>query len=609
VSGEGSPGHVLHDANKDAQKNFGNGPVGGPIKQCPGRVPQLSLHVDADRDGKVDDGLEGLETWSRGKGKKGAVILCNTDDDDGNNWPDNQNDIVESKDETELAPLVLRRRPAGLVFPPGFRAFLKVSEKSRIRVFDKFAAGGKEILGPLTTDKFEIPDLSPEEITYAMEALTFPDGRFDGMVRITLEIQNPSGAVCGSQTVVVRVAPWLAAHHGYPTEVVYFVDMGQDNEVFRKELNGALTGSGIMREKIVKDRYAQDRWAQDVMELGFSSMPRKQKPSPGPSWHLPVVLRTGEDRFKRRGAGYGLDQYPRAELLAPDSGYYEALPPTKDASSLDAFGSLECSPPVKAFGREYPFGRIIHGHDAARPMHKEVLNFLYAQQVQSPLSIDTSWLHVGHVDEMISFCPLPTAADRWKRFKLVVASPRVALDILRDLVAKKQGNVPMFQGMKSLLGETLDTSVYTLTTPSAILGEPTFVAVQDAIQQKIDGIEQVLMAGLGLGAEDIIRLPVLFRKAGPRHVAYTPDVVNMLVVTQSDGTATLCVPRPLGPQVSKNKCAFEMAIDAAFLPTGNDVKYIDDFFSYHEALGEVHCGTNSKRKPPTDVWWWEWIDI
>jgi len=36
---------------------------------------------------------------------------------------------------------------------------------------------------------------------------------------------------------------------------------------------------------------------------------------------------------------------------------------------------------------------------------------------------------------------------------------------------------------------------------------------------------------------------------------------------------------------------------------GNTTKYVDDFTSYHERLGEVHCGTNSRRQPPAPPWW------
>ncbi|WP_420829547.1 protein-arginine deiminase family protein [Nannocystis pusilla] len=39
--------------------------------------------------------------------------------------------------------------------------------------------------------------------------------------------------------------------------------------------------------------------------------------------------------------------------------------------------------------------------------------------------------------------------------------------------------------------------------------------------------------------------------------------------------------------------------------TGVDLEFVDDFFTYHVNYGEIHCGTNSKRAPPIDRWWWE----
>jgi hypothetical protein len=44
-------------------------------------------------------------------------------------------------------------------------------------------------------------------------------------------------------------------------------------------------------------------------------------------------------------------------------------------------------------------------------------------------------------------------------------------------------------------------------------------------------------------------------------------------------------------------------------PIGNTVHFIDDFESYHALMGEVHCGTNARRRPPEehtgfkDRWW------
>ena len=88
------------------------------------------------------------------------------------------------------------------------------------------------------------------------------------------------------------------------------------------------------------------------------------------------------------------------------------------------------------------------------------------------------------------------------------------------------------------------------------------------------------------------------------HLAYTPDVVNMLVVTTAGGTAKLCIPKPFGPVVN-SQCQFERYITDQLRGSGNTMVFIDCFTTYHHLEGEIHCGTNSKRKPPTDRWWWE----
>jgi protein-arginine deiminase len=36
-----------------------------------------------------------------------------------------------------------------------------------------------------------------------------------------------------------------------------------------------------------------------------------------------------------------------------------------------------------------------------------------------------------------------------------------------------------------------------------------------------------------------------------------------------------------------------------------DVRFVDDWLSYHKQFGEVHCGTNVRRRPIEGVRWWE----
>jgi protein-arginine deiminase len=170
----------------------------------------------------------------------------------------------------------------------------------------------------------------------------------------------------------------------------------------------------------------------------------------------------------------------------------------------------------------------------------------------------------------------------------------------------------MFQGI-DLQGQALKANFYKWLTPDAVLADSNFVNLQTTLQRKLFDIVAILTTSLGLTASEVIWLPVLFRAYPPRptlNVAYGPNVVNMLVVTRANGTAVLCVPKPFGPVVS-GQCKFEELITNRLVAAGvkkDDIKYIDDFIPYHEEVGEIHCGTNSLRRPRKDVWWWEWED-
>jgi hypothetical protein len=585
------------------------GELDAALDPCPKNIPVLWLHVDADRDGTVDDDTSGLGSWTYGRGMKGAILLCNNDDDDRSKGRDSSDDVVNGSDDlADLSPLVIRRAPPDLSFPSGYKAFLRVSEPTKIRIFDGDGASAKEILGPTSgKSSYEIPDLGPSELRYCMEAASYPTGTFPGEVDITLEVRDPKGRTHCWRMAKVRVAPWIMPTHMDPTERVFVMDAGDWNKTMRKQLRDAAASAGATLCEIDEMKYTQDIWMQDVMEMGYSSLPRKGV-APGPRFHLPVVLRTAADRLRKDRPGDTADDYPEKELLGPDLGFHQTQTPTLFRSSLDSFGNLECSPPVEVAGKPYPFGRVVFGYDVTRPMQASVKFFLAAQHVQAPFAIDTSWLTVGHVDEVISFCPFPKAPEPTPKFRVLVASPKVAMEILRDLQQKGFGDAPMFQDIEIPKDGELESDVYKWTTPDAILGEDELVAVQDRVQGKIDAVERHLLQELGLREEYLVRIPVLFRaikKNGViRHLAYTPNSVNMLVVTRADQSAVLCIPKPFGPVVG-GKCQLEAKIDELLAPFGHDLVYVDDFITYHQNFGEVHCGTNSQRKPRTDLWWWE----
>jgi hypothetical protein len=560
---------------------------------------EVHMHVDANRDGKVDDDWRDNHQWQSGAGNKGAVILCNSDDEDSDRHRDSRNDRVDgAADLPDIAPLTLRKRPKGQTFPPGWKVRLEVSDRARIRIFDARTAVGTEVIGPNTGDAYEITDLRPKEHKLGMEATGYPTPTFNGIITLTLTLLDAANAQLHQEQARVRVAPWLLFNHAHPTKKVFVVATA-DNARFRTDLSAALTGVGL--EVADEATYGADPWMQDVMELGFAAMPNSAKKA---KWPVPTTLRSANQRDQPGGH---TEHYPLRELLGPGHGWWSAT--TRPFNSPDSFGNLECTPPFqhRTTGRNYPFGRIIYGNGGPRRMARRVRDFLAAQRVQAPIVVDTDWLVVGHVDEVLSFLPLPDAP---LQFKVVLASPAVALDIVDNRVPAV---APMFQGLSlPAVGDPVRTRFdtdYRWRTAGQARGDAVFRGWQTTVQAHIDAIRNRLIAEVGLQANELIHLPVLFRQHAGRYIAYTPGVANMLVVTQSGGKVKkLCIPKPFGP-VHHHLCQFEEDIKTKLAAEGlrhpRDFVFIDDFTTYHMHDGEIHCGTNSLRMPPTDRWWWE----
>jgi protein-arginine deiminase len=375
-----------------------------------------------------------------------------------------------------------------------------------------------------------------------------------------------------------------------PVERVYACDVTTSeasNSVFLEGLEEICESLGVDLEiippnenKNVGDRDG-DRWIQDEVEFGYSQ---------GPNRTLPVVCDSPRDR--------GLSGYPISKLLGPDFGHFqiEGSPP----NSLDSFGNLEVSPPVTVGDRDYPLGRIVFGGKAygdygadARQMMPELRRFLYAQKVQSPIEIFTDWLAVGHTDEILSFLP----ADNQKGFKLLLASPSKAGAVLRGLRETGHGSAVLFEGKRRKDPSGGRDSSAEVTVEELLVWADLWDA-NEYFQQIMDVNREILTQGLGLEDADVYAIPVLFWP--PRHqrtVAFFPDMVNHLVIGQ-----TSIVPKPYGPIVDG-----EDAFERSFRETvpERDVRFIDDWYSYHEMMGEVHCGTNALRAPFSDVRWWE----
>ncbi|XP_034061579.1 protein-arginine deiminase type-2 isoform X2 [Gymnodraco acuticeps] len=566
---------------------------------------EISLDVDADRDGVVEKNNANKGSWKWGSNGHGAILLVNCDSERMflKKLDSEQDQVSKVSDLKDMSVMVLRTKgPAKL--PKGYKLTMHISQgdAESVRVFRARSSGVESNLLQKLFSHFvkeyplvlsnevlsqEVPYLGGiSEMKFYVEGLRFPDKDFDGLISINLSLLEPISdglpeTPIFTDTAVFRVAPWIMTPNTLqPVEV--FVCSTSDNYQFLKGMRNLITKSGYKLKICHEYMNRGDRWMQDELEFGYIDSPHHR---------FPVVLDSPRDR--------GLKDFPYDELLGPDFGYVTRVAQREDVSSLDSFGNLEVSPPVTVNGKNYPLGRILIGvafptATKGRNMTKVVQDFLWAQKVQEPVALFSDWLVVGHIDEFMSFVPAP---DR-KGFRLLLASPDAGYKLFRGLQRDGHGQAKLFEGLKDEEQQTVDE----------ILNDKGLAAENNYVQSCIDWNRDVLKRELGLDDEDIIDLPILFKllmeendnnkaETELRAVAYYPDMVNMIVLGKNLG-----IPKPFGPKVN-GRCALEVEMCSLMEGLGLSCTFIDDFASYHKKLGEVHCGSNVRREPFDFKWW------
>ncbi|MFL5910943.1 MAG: protein-arginine deiminase family protein [Gaiellaceae bacterium] len=553
----------------------------------------FGLLVDGDRDGTVDAAPGTSSSWTWGPGGHGAVILVNNDDDGVNGTPDNEDSTVDAgNDRSDLAALCIL--PPRTAVPAGTTLDLIVDRPDAIRIFAARSAGSPEVVGPATGGTHRFATLPSSRLDLAMEGIRYAGTGFDGTITIRLRTTSPAG-VQTEHTAVVRVAPWIMPNHLTHGERVYVVNVGPSNLRFRTELRPMVTAAGATLVEFTSG----DRWMQDCMEFGFASIP-------GVS--LRTVMRAPRDR--------ALQTFPRT-LLTTDIGYVEEGVPSD--VTFNSTGNLEATPPFTApSGKRFPFGRIYFGPGAGLDtVDADEVAFLRAQIVQQPIELDTSWLLVGHVDEVLSFVPAPGSPG----FKMLIASPRRAYAILdalhasnptaRMLVGREfrrrlaAGVVNVEKTVDEFLA--LSDDFHPDLRAGVLAGTVTHTArplrdYNTDRQANINAIRTTMVTELGLRDADIVEIPAIFmpNPSQPDFAdAMVPGMVNMLVVNRH-----CVVPQPFGPRVGSPPAdRFEQEVRTQLTALGLHVHFIDCWDEYHVLLGEVHCATNTLRRAAPVRWW------
>ncbi|RZS43463.1 protein-arginine deiminase (PAD) [Herbihabitans rhizosphaerae] len=149
---------------------------------------------------------------------------------------------------------------------------------------------------------------------------------------------------------------------------------------------------------------------------------------------------------------------------------------------------------------------------------------LESQGAQPPVTVDTSWLVVGHVDEIVHV----VRADNRRGWTIMVADPRLAVD--RPAVRAHHRQTQADRGQT--------------------LGDRKLLRDNEITARGVEAQVAVLLAETGLRPDEVVRVPALFHAVdigqGPRSIAFSPNSTNGISLTDRDYAA----PDPHGPVVA-----------------------------------------------------------
>lgn len=315
---------------------------------------------------------------------------------------------------------------------------------------------------------------------------------------------------------------------------------------------------------------ADDVWIQDATEIGFF---------PGGRMHVALEgLRAGHYSGPGTINGVVLDKYFVNRFLAPNKGTIQVGQALPRRRWIDWFGNLEVAPPhTTARGVRFSRGRVLLGKQGRLTMQRDVLRFLEAQGVQwPPITLDTGFLMIGHVDELVNFVP------HGNGFKVLVASPALGDAMLRQLAATGHGQQTFLAGRLTASGraavKTIDQILHAEAKTHANRKAAT------AMKRNL----RVLREELGITQAEIVELPVFLDDRG---ATVWPNYVNGLVIDHH-----FIGPQPFGPTID-GVDPFQEFCRQGLAQIGITAHFIDAFDGYSRFHGEVHCGTNAARTP------------
>lgn len=603
--------------------------------------------ADTNRDGVITAAdTDGRGTWTK---DRGAFFLANLDDDtnrcpkigaDDAQLTDVQlascNDAADTvvngdNDVLDLARVQVQPVDTGKV--SSVRVELRGVGASKVNVFIKRDTGTSASDWTRLPANGSLPaELIAGGVELGIEGKDIiRDSSWDGTVIIRAVHRSGSKQVATDQ-VEMRVAPLLFVTDRMPIQKLYMAD--NETSVYegvempeptagtlRTRANAEAMaadylegmdrmGGGVELEKLPSMQGARgggngtDIWTQDIMEPGVMSIP-----SPDGEQQMRVFVRApvrdgrdnaGSNPFRQTG------RVVFTELRGPDvAGIQhfdpEYVPATIAGMSYDSRGSTGNYGTVPAYeqnGKKYPLGRKVIGAVpgtgfTADPAFNTMLEL---QGFQDPITVDTSWLSVGHIDEFMSVIP----ADNERGWALVAADPKLAMELLEELVEDGRGSERLYTPYDLVPPE--GSNAPTMTVGQAV-SDPLLVTGTQIGHAGVNRALKVLRQETGLTEDDIIRVPVLYREgaAGRGRVGVqVPNAANLI----GTGRDVVFIPTQHVPAVD-GKDLFQTEIEARFAEIGTEIQWTEDYF-YTSRSGQIHCVTNTLRDTTYgDSWWTE----
>ena len=536
-----------------------------------GSQADLEITADTDRDGQVDfqkDRL-GKNSWTP---ERGALFLNNNDSDLDTHTPDHADDVVNGADDLkDLAALRIKKIP-GLTEETRIEISVDKDSRSRVRLFYKNREDLYVSLLPPGDAVIDPSDLRQRDLELRIEANSYADANWSGETVVTLAVTPPDGDT-QTDSVLLKVAPFMLLSNLHQGRSLYVREFPGRNDEFLESLGRLVPQAGADLVVVpAGDPYAPFHiWLQDTLEIGYTEIPGQR---------MNVVLKANRDN--------SLDAYAKNGLLGPDFGWVKVGEYRKTYAGgrggngwLDWYGNLEVTPPLPG----YPHGRIYYGANPEGPeeasLNPEIVAMLSAQNVQTPLiRLDTGWLLIKHVDEVVCFVP---SGSPERPLKVLVVDTSAMTALLDRWMSEGHDEQQLFAPY-----EKEKVTVSSLSNDRELLDWNRSLQ-KNRIEPNID----LLKAELGLEEEDFIRVPCLFDKIG---AAIVPNMVNSAVLN-----GHIFIVAPKGPMVEgKDLLEEEMRRLLTGLPL---TPHFLEAGLYHMWGGEVHCATNVRREGPAAHWW------